>query len=177
MCILSARRVYCPAERVLHMAATNVPDGFRKSPLCYSLTAEQVEKLFGLFKRKAVAAGGTICLENMQGEALYLIEKGTVRISKMLAEGDEQVMAILGPKDLFGEMAVFAGENRSASARVEEDVVLYSLSRSDYELLAQSECRLCLQLTRNIVSIFSRRLRAAQQDYRDMLLAAIGRNG
>ena len=83
MCILSARRVSCPAERVLHMAATNVPDGFRKSPLCYSLTAEQVEKLFGLFKRKAVAAGGTIFLENMQGEALYLIEKGTVRFRRV----------------------------------------------------------------------------------------------
>ncbi|PLX90522.1 MAG: hypothetical protein C0619_09460 [Desulfuromonas sp.] len=159
------------------MAATNVPESFRKSPICYNLTAEQVDKLFQMFTRKAVAAGGTVFLENMQGEALYLIEKGMVRLSKMLAEGDEQVMAILGPKDLFGEMAVFAGENRMASARVAEDVVLYSLGRSDYEVLAQSDCRLCLQLTRNIISVFSRRIRSAQQEYRDMLLAAIGRSG
>lgn len=159
------------------MAATTPLAELHKSPLFKNLTTEQLATLNAFFKVKTVAEGATIFIENMQGESLYLVEKGTIKISKMLAEGDEQVMAIFGPDDVFGEMAVFTGGCRSASARVAEEAVLFSLSRTDYNKLSELDPRLCLQLTRNIVAIFSERIRASQQDYREMLLAAVGRKG
>ena len=157
-------------------AATTLAE-LHQSPLFNKITSEQLATLSPLFKIKTVGEGSTIFVENMQGESLYLIVRGTIKISKMLAEGDEQVMAILGPDDVFGEMAVFNGGSRSATARVAEEASLFSLSRADYNKLSEMNPRLCLQLTRNIISIFSERMRASQHDYRQMLLAALGRNG
>lgn len=158
------------------MAAAITLADLHRCPIFDNLTSEQLASLNSLFKMKTVAEGSTIFIENMQGESLYLIEKGTIKISKMLAEGDEQVMAILGPDDVFGEMAIFNGGSRSATARVAEEASLFSLSRADFDKLSDIDPKLCLQLTRNIVTIFTDRMRNAQQDYREMLLAAIGRN-
>lgn len=160
------------------MSASSTPlTDLHKSPLFKDLSTEQLSELGKLFQTKTVAEGATIFVENMQGESLYLIEKGTIKISKMLAERDEQVMAILGPDDVFGEMAVFVGGCRSATARVAEQASLFSLSRDDYNKLSEINPRLCLQLTRNIISVFSERIRSSQHEYREMLLAAIGRKG
>lgn len=147
----------------------------RKSALFNKMTEEQIRLLSKVFKIKTVTEGATLFVENMQGESLYLIESGTIKITKMLAEGDEQVMAILGPDDVFGEMAIFAGDSRAVSARVAETANLFSLSRSDYDKLSQVDPKLSLLLTQNIIAIFSERLRGAQNEYREMLLASIGR--
>jgi CRP-like cAMP-binding protein len=161
----------------MSMAAATTLAELHRSPLFDKISAEQLATLGSFFKTKTVAAGATLFVENMAGESLYLIVRGTIKISKMLAEGDEQVMAILGPDDVLGEMAVFTGGCRSATARVAEEAHLFALHRADYEKLAELNPRLCLQLTRNIIGIFSERIRASQHEYRHMLLAALGRKG
>ncbi len=122
-----------------------------------------------------MAAGKTIYIENMSGESLYLISKGSVRISQMLAEGDEQTLVVLGPGDTFGELAVIDGGARAATARVIEDVSLLSFARKDYTHLCSNNPRLGMQLTLNIFRSFSERLRRSKQDYRNMLIASINR--
>jgi CRP-like cAMP-binding protein len=121
-------------------------------------------------------AGKTVFIENMPGEFLYLVKEGTIRISKMLAEGDEQTLVVLGAEDTFGEMAVLDGAPRSATARVIEDAQLFSLGKSDFEELCDSYPALGLKLMRNIIRIFSRRIRESNQEYREMLMWSLGRN-
>lgn len=159
------------------MAEASTLAEFHKCPLFDKISLEQLSSLNALFKMKIVAEGSTIFVENMEGESLYLVARGTIKISKMLAEGDEQVLAIFGPDDVFGEMAVFNAGRRSATARVAEEACLFTLNRAAYDKLAEANPRLCLQLTRNIISIFSDRMRASQHEYREMLLAALGRKG
>jgi CRP-like cAMP-binding protein len=72
-------------------------------------------------------------------------------------------------------MAVLDGGNRSATARIAEDAILYGLTRTDFESLAKKEPQLGLKLTLNIVRIFSERVRNSQKDYRAMLLASLNR--
>ncbi|PLX89567.1 MAG: hypothetical protein C0618_00930 [Desulfuromonas sp.] len=152
----------------------SLPELFR-SPIFENISQEKLATLIPLFKLKTFEEGATIFVENMEGESLYLIEKGTIKVSKMIAEGDEQVMVILGPDDVFGEMAVFAGGCRTATARVAERASMFTLSRDDYDSLAEWDPPLCLQLTRNIISIFSGRVRESQKAYRQMLLTSVGR--
>lgn len=150
-------------------------DGLKGSPLFKAMSASDIKSLENIFSIRRIPAGKTIFIENMPGESLYLIKQGTVRISRMLAEGDEQVLIDLGPDDVFGEMAVLDGGKRSATARIAEDVILYGLARKDFELLANTDPRLGLLLTLNIVRIFSSRVRNSQKDYRAMLLACLSR--
>ncbi|MCF6179018.1 MAG: cyclic nucleotide-binding domain-containing protein [Geopsychrobacter sp.] len=131
--------------------------------------------LSSVFTCKVMGEGKTVFIENMQGESLYLIKQGTIRISKMMAEGDEEVLVVLGPADVFGEMALFDGAHRSATARVAEDVELLSLSKSNFEMLSTKEPALCLKLALNIIRLFSDRIRSSQEAHRDMLLDALGR--
>ncbi|HEY5673152.1 MAG TPA: cyclic nucleotide-binding domain-containing protein [Malonomonas sp.] len=136
---------------------------------------DELVTLEGYFTVRRLQEGKTIFIENMPGESLYLIKQGTVKISRMLAEGDEQILIVLGPDDVFGEMAVLDGGKRSATARIAEGAVLYGLTRSDFEKLAGSNPALGLKLALNIVRIFSGRVRNSQKDYRAMLLASLNR--
>ncbi|MCK4621218.1 MAG: cyclic nucleotide-binding domain-containing protein [Desulfuromonadales bacterium] len=150
-------------------------DSLPDSPLFSDMNSGELKSLESYFTFRRISEGKTIFIENMPGESLYLIKQGTVRISRMLAEGDEQVLIVLGADDVFGEMAVLDGGKRSATARIAEDVILYGLTRDDYESLAQQDPKLGLKLTLNIVRIFSRRVRNSQKDYRAMLLASLNR--
>ena len=150
--------------------------GLKDSPLFKSMTKEEITVLEDIFDSRRIPAGKTIFLENMPGESLYLIKQGTVKISRMLAEGDEQVLIVLGPDDVFGEMAVLDGGKRSATARIAEDAVLYGLTRKNFDALAKKDPALGLKFTLNIVRIFSSRVRNSQKDYRAMLLASLNRN-
>jgi len=151
-------------------------DSVNDSPLFKGMTSAEIKKLQHIFTVKRISEGKTIFIENMPGESLYLIKQGTVRISRMLAEGDEQVLIVLGPDDIFGEIAVLDGGKRSATARIAEDAVLYGLTRKNFEAFAEKDPRLGLALTLNIVRIFSGRVRNSQKDYRAMLLASLKRN-
>jgi CRP-like cAMP-binding protein len=149
--------------------------GLDDSRIFSGLSGAEINTLENIFKFKEMGAGKTVFIENMQGESLYLIKKGTIRISKMLAEGDEEVLVVLGPADVFGEMAIFDGAHRSATARVAEDVILFSLSKTDFEALSVKDPALCLKLAINIIRLFSERIRSSQSAHREMLLDALNR--
>lgn len=147
----------------------------RTGPLFYGMTDADIEILGSIFNEKVVPEGMTIFVENMPGESLYLIRQGAVKISKMIAEGEEKILVILGAEEIFGEMAIFDGAPRSATARVAEEAQLLNIKKSDFENMCQQNPALALKLTRNIVRIFSRRIRENNEEYKEMLLWASGK--
>jgi CRP-like cAMP-binding protein len=142
----------------------------KNSPLFEGLSDAEIASLESLLEEKRITEGKTVFVENMLGESLYLIEQGTIKISKMLAEGDEKILVILGPEDFFGEMAILEGTPRSATARVAEDACLLSLQRKDFEAFCEKNPKLGLKLMRNIVRTFTRRVRENSEEYREMLV-------
>jgi len=79
----------------------------KHSPLFAGLSDAEIELLGRFFYEKDLAEGMTIFVENMAGESLYLIEQGVVKISRMLGEGEEKILVVLGAEEIFGEMAAF----------------------------------------------------------------------
>lgn len=151
------------------MAAANL-DSLKGCFLFKEMSDAEVNALAELFVEKRLSEGMTVFIEHMPGESLYLIQTGTIRISKMISEGDEKTLVILGPDDVFGEMAILDGAPRSATARVIEEARLLSLRKSDFEALCEKNPSLGLRLMRNIVRVFSQRIRENNEDYRVMLL-------
>lgn len=147
----------------------------KASPLFQGMSETEIETLAEIFKEKVMPEGMTVFVENMPGESLYLIRQGAVKISKMIAEGDEKTLVILGAEEIFGEMAILDGAPRSATARVAEEAHLLSIRKADYEALCEQDPRLALKLTRNIVRVFSRRIRENNEEYREMLLWSLGK--
>jgi CRP-like cAMP-binding protein len=149
-------------------------EALKESSLFEGLSDAEIGSLESLFGEKRIPEGKTVFVENMLGESLYLIEKGTIKISKMLAEGDEKILVILGPDDFFGEMAILEGNSRSATARVAEDACLLSLQRKDFEALCEENPKLGIKLMRNIIRGFTRRIRENSEEYREMLIWSLG---
>jgi CRP-like cAMP-binding protein len=145
----------------------------QNSAMLQGLAAEDLKKLAGFCELRKMAEGTTVFIENMPGESLFLVRKGTIRISKMFAEGDEKTLVVLGPEDIFGEMAIVDGLPRSATARVAEDAELISLKKSDFEKLAGEDPALALKLLTRISKVFSGRVREANDEYREMLVWAL----
>jgi len=142
----------------------------KKSVMLQGFSNEELAKLAGFCEMREMAEGTTVFIENMPGESLFLVKKGTIRISRMFAEGDEKTLLVLGPEDIFGEMAVIDGLPRSATARVAENAELISLSKKSLEQLCRDDAPLALNLVNNIVKVFSKRVREANEEYRDMLI-------
>lgn len=142
----------------------------RGSAMLQGLTDEDMKKLAGFCELRKMAEGTTVFIENMPGESLFLVRKGTIRISKMFAEGDEKTLVVLGPEDIFGEMAIVDGLPRSATARVAEEAELISLKKQDFEKLSAENPALALKLLGKISTVFSGRVREANDEYREMLV-------
>lgn len=142
----------------------------RGSIMLQGFTDADINRLAEVCEERQMAEGTTVFIENMPGESLFLVRQGTIRISKMFAEGDEKTLVVLGPEDIFGEMAIVDGLPRSATARVAEDASLISLKKKDFEALGQSDPALALKLVMNIIRVFSKRTREASDEYRDMLI-------
>jgi CRP-like cAMP-binding protein len=142
----------------------------RGSALLHGMDDADLVRLAAVCEERQIGEGTTVFIENMPGESLFLIRKGTIRVSKMFAEGDEQPLVVLGPAELLGEMAVVDGLPRAATARVVENAELISLKKRDFESLCQDHPALALKLVMNIVRLFSRRVRDSNDEYRDMLI-------
>jgi len=141
-----------------------------RNPLFSGFTPEEIQGFSSIITDKNIAAGMAVFIEGMPGESLYLIEKGTIRISKMLAEGEEKTLVVLGVDDFFGEMAILDGAPRSATARVIEDAKLLLIRKNDFESLCDGDPKIGLKFLRNIIKVFTGRVRDSNDALRDILL-------
>lgn len=146
---------------------------YRNYPLFAGLTELEVEQVGAKFSEKNLSEGAAVYLENMPGEALYLIRSGTIRISKMLGEGEEKILVVLGPGDFFGEMALLDGSNRAATARVLEQAELLTLRKVDFEAFSQANPAVALKVIKNIVRCFCRKFHESNQEIKDLISSSM----
>jgi CRP/FNR family cyclic AMP-dependent transcriptional regulator len=107
-------------------------DAIRSVPLFASLDDQAASELRNLLRIRDIAAGAGLFRAGDQGDAMYLIESGRVRISLTDDDGRDLVLAELARGDFFGEMAIIDGKQRSADAAITEDARLAVLSRDSF---------------------------------------------
>ncbi|MBN2738092.1 MAG: cyclic nucleotide-binding domain-containing protein [Spirochaetales bacterium] len=84
--------------------------------------------------------------ENEPGKELYIIQKGSVKITKIL-NNNEVMLALLKVGDIFGEMALLENKPRSASAIAYEDSSLLAVNKANFQIMVQSQPQLITRLT------------------------------
>ena len=93
------------------------------------LPSEGLDLLKRSSRRLKFRRGEVIFREGESSDALYVIEKGIVEISALIAPRERRVFALFGPRDYFGEIAVIDSKPRSASATAKVDAVVCCISR------------------------------------------------
>src|SRR5436309_9032171 len=128
----------------------------RQVPLFESLDDEAAKKLFELLESLDCKADTFLFRAGEAGDAMYIIERGKVRICVQATDGHEVTLTELGRGDFFGEMALLLdGQRRSADAVVAEDSRLAVLSREHFLSFMRSSPNVALEL----LSALANRLR------------------
>ena len=108
-------------------------DTLRQVPLFESLDDDAAKQLCELLETLDCEAQKVMFRAGEAGDAMYLIERGKVRIYVQATDGHEVTLTDLGRGDFFGEMALLDdGQRRSANAVVAEDARLAVLSREHF---------------------------------------------
>jgi CRP/FNR family cyclic AMP-dependent transcriptional regulator len=107
-------------------------DAIRSVPLFASLDDEAARELRSLLRTREAETGTALFRTGDDGDAMYLIENGRVRISITDEDEKEIMLAELARGDFFGEMAIIDGKKRSADAVIAEDARLAVLSRDNF---------------------------------------------
>ena len=85
-----------------------------------------------LFTLREYPKGSMIILEEEYGDVVFLVKKGTIKITRVNDEGKEVILALMGKYDIVGEMSVVDGEARSANVLAQEDCELYAIRSEDF---------------------------------------------
>ena len=118
----------------------------RQVPLFESLDDATAGELCDLIETLDCPAHQVLFHAGDVGDAMYLIERGKVRICVQAKDGNEVTLATLGRGDFFGEMALLDGERRSADAVVAEDARLALLSREHFLSFMRSSPDVALEM-------------------------------
>jgi uncharacterized membrane protein len=121
-------------------------DTLRQVPLFESLDDEAALELCHLLESVDCKAGTSLFRAGDEGDAMYLIERGKVRICVRASDGREVVLTELNRGDFFGEMALLDGQRRSADAVVAEDARLAMLSREHFLSFVRSNPNVALEM-------------------------------
>ncbi len=87
-----------------------------------------------------------IFTESMPGQELYIIQKGSVKITKVV-NNTEVLLAVLKAGDIFGEMSLIENKPRSASAVAYEDATLLAVNRENFGRMVRSQPQIIARLT------------------------------
>jgi CRP-like cAMP-binding protein len=148
----------------------------RQAPLFAQLSDAQAELLLNGQIGIEVAADQLLLLEQDEGEGLLVIVEGLAKVRTYSADGEEAVMAVLGPGDLMGEMAVLGSGGRSADVVALTPLVAVKLRASGYRQLLFNDGDFALALARLLaqrLTALNRRFLLRGADATTRLLATL----
>jgi anion transporter len=136
-------------------------DTLRTSPLFSSLSREDIAKVLGKLEERSFPAGTTIVSQGEKGDSFYFIQSGAVQVVLESASGRKENIAVFGPQDCFGEMALLSGEPRSATIITVKETTVWRLSRESWDELIEKHPAWLLHLAATL----SKRLAHLEQQY------------
>jgi CRP/FNR family transcriptional regulator, cyclic AMP receptor protein len=126
-----------------------------KIPLFRGLSGQDLSRLAPMLHHMTMYAGSNLMSVAEQGEAVYILLGGTVKIHVEQRDGSDVILAILGAGETVGDMDMVDALGRSANVVTLEETELLWMQRAAFQECLQTMPTLTLNLTR----ILTRRLR------------------
>ena len=120
--------------------------------LLEGVPADQVRELLQIARRRRFSRNEVVFHRDDLGDSLHLVSKGRFSIQVMTPLGETATIAIRGPGESFGEMALVGGARRSATVLALEDAETFSIYQPDFERVRRQFLSVGDVLTRFLVS-------------------------
>lgn len=138
----------------------------RKVPLFSSLGDADLEAINRASFTKRFPKDHLIFLADEEGDTLFVIIRGKVKVTQFSESGKEVIFSMLNVGDFFGDMSLLDGRPRSASVITAEESELLLLRRQDFHRLIETNPSIALSLLKEITG----RLRRADERIQSLAL-------
>ena len=118
----------------------------RKAPLFSALDDAEASSLRESMVPVKVSKGNTLFKEGDDGNRLFVVLEGKLKLGTTSSDGRENLLSILGPGEMFGELSLFDPGPRTATATAVTDARLLSLAHDQVIGLVSAHPKVSLQL-------------------------------
>jgi len=130
-----------------------------------SLSSGEIDTLLAYSRVERYPAASEIYAKGSPGNSMMAVLRGTAKMSSVSAEGKEIVLNIMHPGEIFGEIGLLDGGERSADAVAMTNCELLVLHRRDFLPILERRADICMMLLR----ILCQRLRQTSEQVEDVL--------
>ncbi|MEP7765630.1 Crp/Fnr family transcriptional regulator [Sanguibacter sp. 25GB23B1] len=125
--------------------------------------------LLASMKKIELSRGDVLFEEGQPGDRLYVIREGKIKLGRRSGDGRENLLAVLGPGEMFGELSLFDPGPRSLGASAVSDSVLYELEHG--ALIAALEEN--PGVAKHLLTALARRLRRTNEALADLVFSDV----
>ena len=122
----------------------------REMPFLADQDEGALRALEQMFEVRAIKTGKRVFKANSEGDELFLIRRGIVKLTLPIHKKDNQHLETCGPGDIIGGMAFISSKGHSADALALTDTQVYALHRSDFDTLSTKHPGLSLALFKGV---------------------------
>src|SRR5918995_601299 len=142
-----------------------VDEVLAQSGIFQGLSEEAVDPVASRLETITLPRGRVIFSEGEPGDSMYIVMTGKIKLSRRSPDGRENVLAVMGPSDQFGELSVFDPGPRTATATAVTDVKLARMPQSMLRPWIEAHPEIGEQLLR----VLARRLRRTNDSVADLI--------
>ena len=132
----------------------------------FSDQQDVLKKIEKLFSERRAKKGEVILREGREGDELFIIKHGCVRILKKTLQKESFTVIILKAEQhvFFGEIGLLLNDKRSATVVAEENCTFLVTDRNKFIAFGEEEPYIALMITRQVAKILAQRLYKTNQD-------------
>ena len=144
-------------------------DALHMAPLFAGLENDAADELRANMTDVDLARGRILFHEGDPGDALYVVVSGKIKLGRKSPDGRENLLAVLGPGEMFGELTVFDPGRRQTTATAVTRAKLLRLGESELGLWLNKRPEVALGLLRQL----ARRLRRTSEVAADLVFTDV----
>jgi CRP/FNR family transcriptional regulator, cyclic AMP receptor protein len=141
------------------MAAPDTVALLAHVPVFEALEETDLERVAQVAVPRRFETGQVVFREGDESDTCYVVSSGHARAVRSHADGRTITLATFGPGDIFGELAMFDAEKRSATVEAVDDVEAIAILGNDMRRLLREHP----DMSAKLVTALGRRLRAANE--------------
>ena len=153
-------------KTVARPAAGNKLAVLRQHPYFSDLEPEAFDQLCRYAKHTTLKRGATICSKGDPGNSLFAVISGTVKISTSSADGRSAIFNLIGPGEIFGEVALLDGLARTADATANTNCEVFVIDRREFIPFVKSQPALAMKF----IELLCMRLRLNSDQVEQVIL-------
>jgi CRP/FNR family cyclic AMP-dependent transcriptional regulator len=138
----------------------------RKHPIFCDLDPEALDQLCRYAKHATLKRGAAIFSKGDPGNSLVAVIRGTVKISISSAEGRSAILNLIGPGEIFGEVALLDGLARTADATANSNCEIFVIDRREFLPFVRSQPALAMKF----IELLCARLRWTSDQVEEVIL-------